>query len=75
MLRSSRILALDAVSGLVTCEAGLLLSDLLDIIVPRGFFPPVTPGTRFVTIGGMVACDVHGKITTLQAAFPAMSKA
>ena len=45
----------------MSCEAGLLLSDLLDVIVPRGFFPPVTPGTRFVTIGGMVACDVHGK--------------
>ena len=60
-LRSNRILAFDAVSGLLTCEAGLLLSDLLEIIVPRGFFPPVSPGTRFVTIGGMVACDVHGK--------------
>jgi FAD/FMN-containing dehydrogenase len=60
-LRSNRILALDTVAGLITCEAGLLLSDLLEVIVPRGFFPPVTPGTRFVTIGGMVACDVHGK--------------
>jgi FAD/FMN-containing dehydrogenase len=58
---SDRILAFDAVSGLITCEAGLLLSDLLDFAVPRGFFPPVTPGTKFVSIGGMIAADVHGK--------------
>ena len=57
-LRSNRNLALDPEAGVVSCEAGLLLSDLLEVIVPRGFFPPVTPGTRFVTIGGMVACDV-----------------
>jgi len=45
----------------LTCEAGLLLSDLLEFAVPRGFFPPVTPGTKFVTIDGMVASDAHGK--------------
>ncbi len=61
MLPCDRLIAFDADSGLVTCEAGLLLSDLLDLFVPRGWFPPVTPGTRFVTIGGMVAADVHGK--------------
>jgi decaprenylphospho-beta-D-ribofuranose 2-oxidase len=58
---SDRILAFDPIEGRITCEAGLLLSDLLDFIVPRGFFPPVTPGTKFVTIGGMIAADVHGK--------------
>ncbi|MCK8786191.1 FAD-binding oxidoreductase [Roseomonas sp. NAR14] len=60
-LRSDRLLAFDPASGRVTCEAGLLLSELLAFSVPRGWFAPVTPGTRFVTIGGMVAADVHGK--------------
>ncbi len=59
--RSDRILAFDAAAGHVTVEAGLLLADLLDFAVPRGWFPPVMPGTKFVTIGGMIAADVHGK--------------
>jgi FAD/FMN-containing dehydrogenase len=58
---SDRILAFDRIEGRITCEAGLLLADLLDFVVPHGFFPPVTPGTKFVTIGGMIAADVHGK--------------
>jgi FAD/FMN-containing dehydrogenase len=56
-----RIRAFDPVTGQVRVEAGVLLSDLLNLVVPRGFFPPVVPGTRFVTIGGMIASDVHGK--------------
>ena len=60
-LLCNRILDFDPASGRITCEAGLLLSDLLEFAVPRGFFPPVTPGTKFVTIGGMIASDVHGK--------------
>jgi FAD/FMN-containing dehydrogenase len=56
-----RIRAFDPETGAITCEAGLMLADLLDFAVPRGFFPPVTPGTKFVTIGGMIAADVHGK--------------
>ncbi|HVJ53361.1 MAG TPA: FAD-binding oxidoreductase [Aliidongia sp.] len=60
-LRSDRILAFDTRTGTIQCEAGLLLADLLAFSIPRGFFPPVTPGTKFVTIGGMVAADVHGK--------------
>jgi decaprenylphospho-beta-D-ribofuranose 2-oxidase len=59
--RSDRILAFDAETGSVTVEAGLLLAELLDFAVPRGFFPPVMPGTKLVTIGGMIAADVHGK--------------
>jgi FAD/FMN-containing dehydrogenase len=61
MLPNRRILAFDRVGGRLTCEGGALLSDVIDTILPLGWFVPVTPGTRFVTIGGMVAADVHGK--------------
>lgn len=59
--RHDHVIAFDAQSGLLTAESGLLLADLLDMAIPRGWFPPVTPGTRWVTLGGMVASDVHGK--------------
>ena len=61
MGRQSRLLSFDPDSGRLCCEAGTLLSDLLAVFVPRGWFPPVTPGTKFVTVGGMIAADVHGK--------------
>lgn len=56
-----RILAFDQQRGQLCCEAGLVLADLIDLFLPRGWFPPVTPGTKFVTVGGMIAADVHGK--------------
>jgi decaprenylphospho-beta-D-ribofuranose 2-oxidase len=52
---------LDAANGLVTAHAGTSFDELLRHLVPRGFFVPVTPGTRFVTLGGAIAADVHGK--------------
>ena len=61
MLAMDRIWAFDAGTGLLTCEAGVLLADLLETFVPRGWFPAVVPGTKFVTVGGMIAADVHGK--------------
>ena len=61
MLAMDRMLAFDAATGLLTCEAGVLLADILETFVPRGWFPPVVPGTKFVTVGGMIAADVHGK--------------
>jgi len=56
-----RLIDFDAETGLLTCEAGVSLETILDFAVPRGWFPPVTPGTRFVTVGGAIANDVHGK--------------
>lgn len=61
MLRLNRMQAFDPATGQLTCEAGVLLADILETFVPRGWFPPVVPGTRFVTVGGMIAADVHGK--------------
>lgn len=56
-----RFIAFDEKTGLLECEAGVLLSDILAHFVSRGWFLPVTPGTRFVTLGGAIANDVHGK--------------
>jgi len=59
--RLDRILEFDEAAGSLTCEAGTLLSDIVALFVPRGWFPAVTPGTKFVTIGGLISSDVHGK--------------
>lgn len=56
-----RVRAFDASTGLVTVEGGVLLADLIATFLPRGFFPAVVPGTKFVTVGGTIAADVHGK--------------
>jgi decaprenylphospho-beta-D-ribofuranose 2-oxidase len=58
---ADRILQFDPATGEMTAEAGLSLDQLYRAFLPRGWFTPVTPGTRFVTLGGMVAADVHGK--------------
>ena len=61
MERLNRILSFDPQTGWVRCEAGVSLKELIEIFVPRGFFPPVVPGTQFVTLGGAIANDIHGK--------------
>ena len=61
MLKMDRMQGFDPESGFLSCEAGVLLADILKTFVPRGWFPPVVPGTKFVTVGGMIAADVHGK--------------
>jgi decaprenylphospho-beta-D-ribofuranose 2-oxidase len=59
--RLNRMRAFDSDKGRATVEAGVLLSDLIATLLPRGFFPYVVPGTSFITIGGAIAADVHGK--------------
>ncbi len=59
--RLDRMLAFDPSTGVLTCEAGVTYEDLLTTFAPRGWFPPVTPGTKFVSLGGAIASDVHGK--------------
>jgi L-gulonolactone oxidase len=56
-----RFIAFDPRTGRLSAEAGVSLSSVLQLVVPRGWFLPTTPGTRFVTLGGAVANDVHGK--------------
>jgi decaprenylphospho-beta-D-ribofuranose 2-oxidase len=59
--RLKRILELDPATGLATCEAGVSLEQLMVAGLPAGWFVPVSPGTRQVTVGGAIAADVHGK--------------
>lgn len=59
--RLDRMLDFDEETGVLRCEAGVTLASVLEVFVPRGFFLPVTPGTKFVTVGGAIAHDVHGK--------------
>ena len=59
--RLDRILDFDPATGELACEAGVSFADIIRWWLPRGWFPPVTPGTKFVTVGGAIAADVHGK--------------
>ena len=68
-LKYDKVLAFDTQNGLLTCQAGITLDQVLEIIVPRGWFLPVTPGTKFITLGGAVASDVHGKNHHVDGAF------
>ncbi|MEO0372216.1 MAG: FAD-binding oxidoreductase, partial [Pseudomonadota bacterium] len=57
----NRMIRFDEKTGVLEAEAGVLLGDVIEAYLPRGWFPAVTPGTKFVTLGGMAAADVHGK--------------
>ncbi len=56
-----RMLSFNSTTGLLVVEAGVSLADIIDTFLSKGWFPPVTPGTKYVTVGGMIAADVHGK--------------
>jgi len=57
----NRFIDFNEETGVIKCEAGVTLADILAVIVPKNWFLPVTPGTKFVTVGGAIANDVHGK--------------
>jgi len=57
----NRFISFDHDSGLICCEAGIRLKEILDFVVPRGWFLPVVPGTQYISLGGAIANDIHGK--------------
>lgn len=59
--RLNKFISFDRLNGVIECESGVLLSDVLEVVVPQGYFLYVTPGTKFVSVGGAIASDVHGK--------------
>ncbi|MEW9920314.1 FAD-dependent oxidoreductase [Marimonas sp. MJW-29] len=61
MCHLNRMMSFEPASGQLVAEAGVLLGDIIAAFLPRGWFPMVTPGTKFVTLGGAIAADVHGK--------------
>ena len=61
MKKFNRIIEFNSGTGLLVAESGVLLSEVINSFLPKGWFPMVSPGSKFVTVGGMVACDVHGK--------------
>ncbi len=61
MTRMNKFLQWNHESGELVAESGVLIADIIDTFLPRGWFPNVSPGTKFITLGGAIACDVHGK--------------
>jgi len=57
----NQIIKFDKINGIIICQSGVTFRDLISVIVPEGWFFPVTPGTSFLTVGGAIAADVHGK--------------
>lgn len=60
-IKFDKFLSFDSQNGILECEAGITLDQILKVIVPQGWFLPVSPGTKFITLGGAVASNVHGK--------------
>ena len=61
MLTHAGEVSLNKEEATVTCKAGTLLAEVLKVIFPEGFFLPLVPGTKYITIGGAIGCDIHGK--------------
>lgn len=60
-VKHNHILEFNPETGSICCQSGISLHDLLKVFVPKGWFLPVTPGTKFITVGGALASDIHGK--------------
>ena len=65
----NKIISFDEQNGIIQCQSGVLLSSILELIVPKGYFLPVTPGTKFISIGGAFASDIHGKNHHIEGVF------
>lgn len=59
--RLNKFISFDRLNGIIECESGVLLSEILEVSVTQGYFLHVTPGTKFISVGGAIASDVHGK--------------
>ncbi len=65
----NHFISFDAEKGILECEAGVCLADIISTFAPKGWFPLITPGTKFVTIGGAIANDIHGKAHHVDGSF------
>lgn len=65
----NRIIDFDITQATIEVQSGVLISQILDLIVPAGFFLPVVPGTKYITIGGAIAADIHGKNHSISGSF------
>lgn len=68
-LKLNKFLSLDEENQTLECESGVLLSEILEVLVPKKLFLPVVPGTKFITVGGAIAADIHGKNHHVEGSF------
>lgn len=69
MTKMNKFLSWDSTNGILVAEAGALISDIIEFLMPQGWFPTVSPGTKYITLGGAIASDIHGKNHHLEGSF------